>query len=254
MNDKIREALAGLLAIVDDSQGVAGYHLSGNIAEWGEFAEVEAARAALTLQVTRGQGLDDFELEDMARSALEEGFSFGVNLDVFMRFARRIESAVVSQQPAPAVPDGYVLVTPEQLEKHTTTAWECPPQSLVVLVSSLKRLHDKNSAAPAPAAQEPMQMHHEPHNRAMWHMNCPGRRFESPMRPLDDQGAWECVVCKQVGYTAPPAAEQPGTIPLSREDAEVIASFFETGGSIRLVDAGHRVAHKLRAMLAKEGV
>lgn len=56
--------------------------------------------------------------------------------------------AALSQQAAPVVPDGYVLVTLEQLEKHTTTAWECPPQSLVVLASSLKRLHDKNAAVP----------------------------------------------------------------------------------------------------------
>lgn len=54
-------------------------------------------------------------------------------------------------------------------------------------------------------------------------------------------------------YAAPPAAENPDTIAVSREDAEVIASFFETGGSIRLVDAGNRVAHKLRALLAGGG-
>lgn len=47
MSERIREALAGILAIVDDSAGVAGYHLSGNIAEWGEFPEIQAARAAL---------------------------------------------------------------------------------------------------------------------------------------------------------------------------------------------------------------
>lgn len=58
--------------------------------------------------------------------------------------------AALSQQPAPEVPEGYVLVAPEQLEKHTTTAWQCPPQSLVVLVSSLKRLHAKNTAAEQP--------------------------------------------------------------------------------------------------------
>lgn len=47
MSDKIRESLAGLLAIVDDSEGVAGYHLNGAIAEWHDFAEVDAAREAL---------------------------------------------------------------------------------------------------------------------------------------------------------------------------------------------------------------
>lgn len=45
--DRVREALAGLLAIVDDSRGVAGYHLDGAIADWDEFPEVESARAML---------------------------------------------------------------------------------------------------------------------------------------------------------------------------------------------------------------
>lgn len=45
--DRLREALAGLLAIVDESRGVSGYHLNGAIAEWDEFPEVEAARAVL---------------------------------------------------------------------------------------------------------------------------------------------------------------------------------------------------------------
>ena len=44
---RLRETLAGLLAIVDDSRGVAGYHLNGAIADWDEFPEVESARAML---------------------------------------------------------------------------------------------------------------------------------------------------------------------------------------------------------------
>lgn len=38
------EVLEGLLSIVDESKGVAGYHLNDEIAEWDEFEEVEAAR------------------------------------------------------------------------------------------------------------------------------------------------------------------------------------------------------------------
>lgn len=41
------EALAALLAIIDDSEGVAGYHRNGAVAEWGEFAEVDQARQVL---------------------------------------------------------------------------------------------------------------------------------------------------------------------------------------------------------------
>ncbi len=42
-------ALDGLLSITQDSAGVAGYHLNGEIAEWGEFPEVDTAHEALSL-------------------------------------------------------------------------------------------------------------------------------------------------------------------------------------------------------------
>ena len=44
---ELLEALKGMLAIVSDSRGVAGYHLNGNTAEWGEFDEVDAAIDAI---------------------------------------------------------------------------------------------------------------------------------------------------------------------------------------------------------------
>lgn len=47
--DMVLAALEGMMAIVDDSQGVAGYHLNGEIAEWDEFEEVDAARAAIAV-------------------------------------------------------------------------------------------------------------------------------------------------------------------------------------------------------------
>lgn len=39
----LMDALGKVLAITEDSRGVAGYHLNGNMAEWGEFEEVGAA-------------------------------------------------------------------------------------------------------------------------------------------------------------------------------------------------------------------
>lgn len=60
-----------------------------------------------------------------------------------------LAAAPVAQ--AGQVPEGYMLITQDQVERHATTAWECPPQSRVVLVSTLKRLHEKNVAAPQPA-------------------------------------------------------------------------------------------------------
>ena len=41
------EALEGFVNIANDSQGVAGYHLNGNTAEWDEFDEVGAASSAI---------------------------------------------------------------------------------------------------------------------------------------------------------------------------------------------------------------
>ncbi|MEG7359994.1 hypothetical protein [Pseudomonas citronellolis] len=65
---------------------------------------------------------------------------------------REHNGALVAQ--AGQVPEGYMLITQDQVERHATTAWECPPQSRVVLVSTLKRLHEKNSAVPQPAGGE----------------------------------------------------------------------------------------------------
>lgn len=41
------EALEGFANITNDSQGVKGYHLNGDIAEWDEFDEVDAANSTI---------------------------------------------------------------------------------------------------------------------------------------------------------------------------------------------------------------
>ena len=43
----LREALDNLLHIVDSSNGVVGWHMNGNVAEWDEFEDVEEARRIL---------------------------------------------------------------------------------------------------------------------------------------------------------------------------------------------------------------
>jgi hypothetical protein len=48
------DALRGLMAIVSESAGVAGYHLNGSIAEWDEFPEISAAVAAIAAAITEG--------------------------------------------------------------------------------------------------------------------------------------------------------------------------------------------------------
>lgn len=45
--DELLAALEGVLAIVGDSGGVAGYHLNGDIADWGEFDEINAVYAVI---------------------------------------------------------------------------------------------------------------------------------------------------------------------------------------------------------------
>ena len=47
MNQELLAALEGLLDIVGESDGVSGYHLNGDIAEWDEFEELNAAYDAV---------------------------------------------------------------------------------------------------------------------------------------------------------------------------------------------------------------
>ncbi|MDL2200863.1 hypothetical protein QQF45_17620 [Halopseudomonas aestusnigri] len=53
--EELEAALGDLLAIVSDSTGVAGYHLNGAVAEWGDFDVVSAASAALSQQGKEGE-------------------------------------------------------------------------------------------------------------------------------------------------------------------------------------------------------
>lgn len=62
--DELIQALRGLLSIVDDSNGVAGYHLNGDIAGWNEFPEVEEAEKVLKKhglpQIVEEYSFEDF--------------------------------------------------------------------------------------------------------------------------------------------------------------------------------------------------
>ena len=51
---KLVEAVEGLLTITDESLGVSGCHLNGNMAKWCEFEEVEMAEEALALYRQQG--------------------------------------------------------------------------------------------------------------------------------------------------------------------------------------------------------
>lgn len=65
-------ALDGLLSITQDSTGVAGYHLNGNVAEWDEFPEVDTARDVLSLYRERADKPCFFGI-DLAQGALDAG-------------------------------------------------------------------------------------------------------------------------------------------------------------------------------------
>ena len=47
MNKELLAALEGVMSIVDESNGVSGYHMNGDIADWGEFEEVGLAYDAI---------------------------------------------------------------------------------------------------------------------------------------------------------------------------------------------------------------
>jgi hypothetical protein len=40
-------ALESLMSIIDESRGVVGWHLNGDVANWGEFEDIAAARVAI---------------------------------------------------------------------------------------------------------------------------------------------------------------------------------------------------------------
>lgn len=108
-------------------------------------AERDAAQAKLAAM----------EKQEPVAAVSEETFSSDGTSDIITRnlpIGTMLYAAPVAQ--AGQVPEGYMLITQDQVERHATTAWECPPQSRVVLVSTLKRLHEKNSAVPQPAGGE----------------------------------------------------------------------------------------------------
>ena len=46
-NQRLREALRGFLEIVNDSEGVIGWHLNGDILRWAQVSQVLDAETAL---------------------------------------------------------------------------------------------------------------------------------------------------------------------------------------------------------------
>lgn len=49
---RLREALEGFIGLINESHGVAGFHLNGDIAEWDEFDLINQAQAALAKEST----------------------------------------------------------------------------------------------------------------------------------------------------------------------------------------------------------
>ena len=47
-NQRLKNALKDILCIVDDSTGVYGYHLNGDIADWDEFVEIRNANQLIS--------------------------------------------------------------------------------------------------------------------------------------------------------------------------------------------------------------
>lgn len=47
-NDRLKNALKYILEIVNDSNGVDGYHLNGDVADWDEFVEIRNANQLIS--------------------------------------------------------------------------------------------------------------------------------------------------------------------------------------------------------------
>lgn len=65
------EALEGINSICSDSRGVAGYHLNGDIAEWGEFDEMNQMDISITALRT---ALDAAEKVEEQLTAVTEAY------------------------------------------------------------------------------------------------------------------------------------------------------------------------------------
>jgi hypothetical protein len=121
-------------------------------------ADCTALRAQLAQQpgVPDGWKLVPVEPTEAIRDALyTSGFE---SADSILNYAYKAMLAAapapVQAEPAsPWVASGYILLTSDQIERHATTAWECPKQSRVVLVRSLYRLAKKNADALPPAPE-----------------------------------------------------------------------------------------------------
>ncbi|HEY6612702.1 MAG TPA: hypothetical protein VIZ86_16430 [Pseudomonas sp.] len=187
---------------------------------------------------------DDLRRDEAYRNGLMAGFGFGLKGDeagyatALAGYSREIHEARAMLAAAPAAPVAVGL---------EPVAWEVDVKGYAKLLyktqdaaeDSVRHYVEERGcevsvmplyAAP-PAAEQPGE-------RVMCHA-C----FAENVRPDHFDGAGKCKVIQS-------AAEQPDTVRVSREDAEILASFFEAGGSIRLVDAGYRAAAKLRALLA----
>lgn len=89
------EALAGMLAIVDDSQAVAGYHLNGELEPWEGFPEVEESRVAITALREALEAVPT----DSNHEAFKLGYAKGVD-DAERRAKARCEQpAEASKEP-----------------------------------------------------------------------------------------------------------------------------------------------------------
>lgn len=55
----------------------------------------------------------------------------------------------------------------------------------------------------------PRCMSHDPGNRAMWHVGCPGHHWSPPMKPIGDN-KWMCTRCEGIGVWPRRPSTEPG--------------------------------------------
>ncbi len=142
---ELERALDDLLAIRNDSQGVAGYHLNGDVAGWDEFQEVSAAESALSAApaaqpATRADGMpaspDERRLRrllavrvGMPHTYLDDGEAHGTEHGIVIDFMRdpvpeidaklralNVARSIVVESAEPAAQPDKVLVDLDVLE------------------------------------------------------------------------------------------------------------------------------------------
>ncbi len=198
------EALEGFIAITNDSQGVNGYHLNGDIAEWNEFDEVDKATEAITALRTA--------IEQAEKQVEPFGhFQYDVKLDAWVKSKTNNGVAFYTTPPTGQPQDlngGHQLDVAGHASTATITKWsyrDCGSEGwfiaeTVAAPGGLLPQQEPVAKKPCPACGGPL----------VECQHCEGEGYE-PGTDNDVTGPALCRECGGLGgkrNTTPPAAQR----------------------------------------------